>query len=97
MSMGINAMGAFTPSGRMFICALLVARGQSETSNVGDKGQDVITMCSEAACLPMYLIDTSMESHPGGSALPGLLPTMQTVQPLFAGKGKALGGRKLCD
>ena len=86
-----------TPSGRMFICALLVARGQSETSNVGDKGQDVITMRSEAACLPMYLVDTSMESHPGGLALPGLLPTMQTVQPLFAGKGKALGGRKLCD
>ena len=47
------------PSGRMFVCALLVASGKSSTSNIGDNGQDVITMTSEVACLPLYIIDTT--------------------------------------
>ena len=82
------------PSGRMFICALLVARGSSVTSNVGDKGQDVITMIKEEACLPVYLIDTTTDSpasFPGGLALPGFGQTSQS----FQGKGNKLGGRKL--
>ena len=81
------------PSGRMFICALLVAREASETSNVGDKGQDVITMTKEAACLPCYLIDTTMDStsYPGGLALPGFGLTSRS----FQGKGNTLGGCKL--
>jgi len=86
--------GAIAPSGRMFICALLVARKPSETSNVGDKGQDVITMTKEAACLPVYLIDTTTDSpasFPGGLALPGFGQTSQS----FQGKGNTLGGRKL--
>ena len=78
--------GSIMPSGRMFICALLVARKPSETSNVGDKGQDVITMTKEAACLPCYLIDTTMDSpasFPGGLALPGFGQTSRS----FHGKG----------
>jgi len=85
--------GSIMPSGRMFICALLVARSSSETSNVGDKGQDVITMTKEVACLPMYLIDTTTDSptsFPGGLALPGFGQTSRS----FQGRGNT-GGRKL--
>ena len=37
------------PSGIMFVTALLVGRGRSRTSNIGDVGQDVITMEDERA------------------------------------------------
>jgi len=43
----------------MFVCKLLVEKKSGPTSNVGDGGQDVITMTQERACLPLYLIDTS--------------------------------------
>ena len=89
------------PSGRMFVCALLVARGPSETSNVGDKGQDVITMTREEACLPCYLIDTELAAgtmNPGGMALAGFGMNAAAAaggpQP-FTGRGKKLGGRKV--
>ena len=81
---------AMRPSGVMFVCALLVAKRPSRTSNVGDAGQDVITMLDERACLPLYLIETKMGAHVAGWA--GLVPPPQ----IFQGKGRRLGGgRKL--
>ena len=93
MSKGINAHRGGPPpsgpSGRMFVCALLVAKGASETSNIGDKGQDVITMTSEAACLPLYLIDTTMEQR---GVLGGMFGGMNPGVTAFSGQGKKLGG-----
>ena len=91
------------PSGRMFVCALLVARGPSETSNVGDKGQDVITMTREEACLPCYLIDTELAAgtvNPGGmmafAGYNGMNAAAAAGGPQpFTGRGKKLGGRKV--
>ena len=65
--------GAMAPSGMMFVCALLVRKGgKSKTSNVGDQGQDVITMTDEAACLPLYLIETSCDMGMAGAMMPGM-------------------------
>ena len=66
-----NAMAQqMGPSGTMFLCALLVATQVSHTSNIGDKGQDIITMTSEAACLPLYLLETEMGRRDRGFAVP---------------------------
>ena len=86
--------GASAPSGRMFVCALLVARNKSPTSNIGDSGQDVITMIHEAACLPLYLLDTEMAA---GMA-PGMMINRQqqlfpSAVQAFSGSGNKLGER----
>ena len=75
------------PSGRMFLTALLVADGPSQTSNVGDRnGQSiVITMHSEAACLPMYVLQTKMAAGSGWQ------PAGPAAQ-YFPGRGQRLGG-----
>lgn len=85
------------PSGRMFVCALLVGEEASALSNVGDKGQDVITMTSEAACLPLYLIDTSLErASASGMMMAGMMMGGRVAGGgggAFAGKGVKLGGK----
>ena len=114
LSRGIGTAGGgpggngnmMNPSGRMFVCALLVASGKSSTSNIGDNGQDVITMTSEAACLPLYIIETAcprqqqprMAALPNGMGMgmaipmPGMAMGGVSV-PAFAGKGRTLGGQ----
>jgi len=103
---GGMAMGGM-PSGLMFVTALLVARGRSRTSNVGDTGQDIITMTDEAACLPLYLIQTRMDMGNtmgmGMGAWRGMMAGMAgggapfgggappAVDP-FSGSGNRLGG-----
>jgi len=77
------------PSGVMFLCALLVARSASSASNTGDKGQDVITMLDEHACLPCYLLRTSMPA-----AMHGFPPAV-AAPPAFGGRGTRLGGERL--
>jgi len=67
--------------------ALLVRRSPSTTSNVGDKGQDVITMLEEGACLPMYVLTTTSSIDLLGNMTGG--PAFNA----FGGKGKRLGGR----
>lgn len=86
-------------SGLMFVTALLVSRSRSPTSNCGDKGQDIITMTDERACLPLYLIQTRFAGNPlagmpaaagwGQDEDPGVEP--------FSGEGTRLGGRTLAD
>ena len=75
------------PSGRMFLTALLVAHQPSETSNVGDHhgASIVITMQSEAACLPMYVVQTRMAAGSGWQ------PTGPAAE-FFPGEGHRLGG-----
>merc|ERR1712232_1085204 len=63
-----SASGCGQVSGVMFVCALLVAKGPSTTSNVGDLGQDIITMTEEAACLPCYILKTTSGAIGQGQA-----------------------------
>ena len=80
------AQQAMVPSGVMFVCALLVAKRKSITSNVGDKDQDVITMLHEHACLPCYVIKTRCLAQGGGMYAAPPQPEA------FAGAGLRLGG-----
>ena len=81
----------FVPSGRMFVCKLLVARTRGPTSNVGDAGQDVITMTKERACLPLYLIDTSAgDNEMGLNGLNGLYAPSPFIAPVMLGASQGL-------
>ena len=84
-------MAVSAPSGVMFVTALLVGRGKSRTSNIGDKGQDVITMEDERACLPLYLIHTRLKAGQGHAH--GYLGMAPPLTPAFGGTGTKLGGR----
>jgi hypothetical protein len=83
----------------MFVCALLVRKGgKSKTSNVGDQGQDVITMTDEAACLPLYLIETSCDMGMAGAMMPGMAGGAGGAgggAAAFTGRSMRLGGRSL--
>jgi len=92
LSRGGGPATMMQPSGRMFVCALLVASGKSSTSNIGDNGQDVITMTSEVACLPLYIIETTCprQQQPRMTALPnGMGMGMAIPMP-----GMPMGGRR---
>jgi hypothetical protein len=75
----------------MFVCQLLVAKSRGPTSNVGDNGQDVITMTKERACLPLYLIDTSAgDSQMGLNGLNGLYAPCPFIAPGMLGASQGL-------
>jgi hypothetical protein len=77
------------PSGKMFVCQLLVARRSGPTSNVGDNGQDVITMTSVEACLPLYLIHTTYDQM-GLNGLYGSYAPSPFIAPGMLGASQGL-------